>query len=45
MTPPDTTQTTGSARDASGRVGVGVTPFQTDADATIRLAVRAEELG
>lgn len=26
-------------------VGVGVTPFQTDADATIRLAVRAEELG
>jgi alkanesulfonate monooxygenase SsuD/methylene tetrahydromethanopterin reductase-like flavin-dependent oxidoreductase (luciferase family) len=27
------------------RVGVGVTPFHTDADATIRLAVRAEELG
>ena len=26
-------------------VGVGVTPFRTDADATIRLAVRAEELG
>ena len=27
------------------RVGVGVTPFQTDAAATIRLAVAAEELG
>ena len=26
-------------------VGAGVTPFQTDAEATIRLAVRAEELG
>jgi hypothetical protein len=26
-------------------VGVGVTPFQTDADATIRLAVGAEKLG
>jgi alkanesulfonate monooxygenase SsuD/methylene tetrahydromethanopterin reductase-like flavin-dependent oxidoreductase (luciferase family) len=26
-------------------VGAGVTPFQTDADATIRLAIRAEELG
>jgi alkanesulfonate monooxygenase SsuD/methylene tetrahydromethanopterin reductase-like flavin-dependent oxidoreductase (luciferase family) len=26
-------------------VGAGVTPFQTDADATIRLAVAAEELG
>jgi alkanesulfonate monooxygenase SsuD/methylene tetrahydromethanopterin reductase-like flavin-dependent oxidoreductase (luciferase family) len=26
-------------------VGAGVTPFQTDADATIRLAVGAEELG
>jgi alkanesulfonate monooxygenase SsuD/methylene tetrahydromethanopterin reductase-like flavin-dependent oxidoreductase (luciferase family) len=30
--------------DAS-RVSAAVTPFQTDADATIRLAVRAEELG
>jgi alkanesulfonate monooxygenase SsuD/methylene tetrahydromethanopterin reductase-like flavin-dependent oxidoreductase (luciferase family) len=28
-----------------GRVGAGVTPFQTDAEATIRLAQRAEELG
>ena len=45
MTPPDTTQTTGGRRDAGSRVGVGVTPFQTDADATIRLAVGAEELG
>jgi alkanesulfonate monooxygenase SsuD/methylene tetrahydromethanopterin reductase-like flavin-dependent oxidoreductase (luciferase family) len=27
------------------RVGAGVTPFQTDADATIRLAVAAEKLG
>ena len=26
-------------------VGIGVTPFQTDDEATIRLAVRAEELG
>jgi alkanesulfonate monooxygenase SsuD/methylene tetrahydromethanopterin reductase-like flavin-dependent oxidoreductase (luciferase family) len=33
------------ARDFSSRVGAGVTPFQTDADATIRLAVRAEQLG
>jgi alkanesulfonate monooxygenase SsuD/methylene tetrahydromethanopterin reductase-like flavin-dependent oxidoreductase (luciferase family) len=32
-----------SANDMS--VGAGVTPFQTDADATIRLAVKAEELG
>ena len=36
MTPPNTTHTT---------VGAGVTPFQTDADATIRLAVGAEQLG
>jgi alkanesulfonate monooxygenase SsuD/methylene tetrahydromethanopterin reductase-like flavin-dependent oxidoreductase (luciferase family) len=47
MTPPDRTetQTTGSRPEAGSSVGVGVTPFQTDADATIRLAVRAEELG
>lgn len=30
---------------AGSSVGVGVTPFQTDDEATIRLAVRAEELG
>jgi alkanesulfonate monooxygenase SsuD/methylene tetrahydromethanopterin reductase-like flavin-dependent oxidoreductase (luciferase family) len=47
MTLPDTTeiQTTASRPEADSSVGVGVTPFQTDADATIRLAVRAEELG
>jgi alkanesulfonate monooxygenase SsuD/methylene tetrahydromethanopterin reductase-like flavin-dependent oxidoreductase (luciferase family) len=32
-------------RDAGPRVGAGVTPFQSDADATIRLAVAAEQLG
>jgi alkanesulfonate monooxygenase SsuD/methylene tetrahydromethanopterin reductase-like flavin-dependent oxidoreductase (luciferase family) len=47
MPPPDTTQTqtTDWSREAGSSVGVGVTPFQTDADATIRLAVGAEELG
>ncbi len=30
---------------SSGRVGVGVTPFHTDADATVRLAMHAEQLG
>ena len=30
---------------AGSSVGAGVTPFQTDAEATIRLAVKAEELG
>jgi alkanesulfonate monooxygenase SsuD/methylene tetrahydromethanopterin reductase-like flavin-dependent oxidoreductase (luciferase family) len=29
----------------TSRVGVGVTPFHSEADATIRLAVHAEELG
>jgi alkanesulfonate monooxygenase SsuD/methylene tetrahydromethanopterin reductase-like flavin-dependent oxidoreductase (luciferase family) len=38
-------QTTAWGRDAGSTVGVGVTPFQTDAEATIRLAVGAEELG
>jgi alkanesulfonate monooxygenase SsuD/methylene tetrahydromethanopterin reductase-like flavin-dependent oxidoreductase (luciferase family) len=38
-------QTTGHQQAAGSRVGAAVTPFQTDADATIRLAVRAEELG
>jgi alkanesulfonate monooxygenase SsuD/methylene tetrahydromethanopterin reductase-like flavin-dependent oxidoreductase (luciferase family) len=45
MGPPETTQTAGPAPVAGSSVGAGVTPFQTDADATIRLAVRAEELG
>jgi hypothetical protein len=40
----DTTQT-GRWPDGASRVGAGVTPFQTDAEATIRLAVGAEELG
>ena len=39
------TQTTVGTRQIDSRVGAGVTPFQTDADATIRLAVAAEELG
>jgi len=39
------TQTTAGRREAGSRVGVAVTPFQTDADATIRLAVAAEQLG
>jgi alkanesulfonate monooxygenase SsuD/methylene tetrahydromethanopterin reductase-like flavin-dependent oxidoreductase (luciferase family) len=33
-----------TAQSESGRVGVGVTPFHTDAEATIRLAQRAENL-
>jgi alkanesulfonate monooxygenase SsuD/methylene tetrahydromethanopterin reductase-like flavin-dependent oxidoreductase (luciferase family) len=45
MTSPETTQATRQAPDLDSRVGVGVTPFHSDADATIRLAVRAEELG
>jgi len=36
---------TGSRREEGSRIGAGVTPFQTDGDATIRLAVAAEELG
>lgn len=43
--PPDKTQTTGLPPDGASRVGVGVTPFQIDAEATVRLAVGAEELG
>jgi alkanesulfonate monooxygenase SsuD/methylene tetrahydromethanopterin reductase-like flavin-dependent oxidoreductase (luciferase family) len=41
----DTTQMTGPVPDGGPKVGTGVTPFQTDAEATIRLAVVAEELG
>ena len=33
------------ARDDSATLGVGITPFHTDDDATIRLAVAAEGLG
>ena len=45
MSLPDTTQTTGRWPEGASRVGAGVTPFQTDAEGTIRLAVSAEELG
>jgi len=45
MKPPDTTQPIGRWQHADSKVGAGVTPFHTDADATIRLAVRGEELG
>jgi alkanesulfonate monooxygenase SsuD/methylene tetrahydromethanopterin reductase-like flavin-dependent oxidoreductase (luciferase family) len=45
MIPPATSETTGRRQAGSSRVGAAVTPFQADADATIRLAVRAEELG
>jgi alkanesulfonate monooxygenase SsuD/methylene tetrahydromethanopterin reductase-like flavin-dependent oxidoreductase (luciferase family) len=38
-------QRTSWAGDGAPSVGVGVTPFQTDPDATIRLAVAAEQLG
>ena len=41
MTRPDSNRT----RGVGPRVGVGITPFQEDAEATIRLAMRAEELG
>jgi alkanesulfonate monooxygenase SsuD/methylene tetrahydromethanopterin reductase-like flavin-dependent oxidoreductase (luciferase family) len=45
MTAPDTSQAPGHAPDAAPRIGVGVTPFHSEAHTTIRLAVRAEELG
>jgi alkanesulfonate monooxygenase SsuD/methylene tetrahydromethanopterin reductase-like flavin-dependent oxidoreductase (luciferase family) len=45
MTSPETTQATGNAADPDSRVGVSVTPFHSEADSTISLAVRAEELG
>jgi alkanesulfonate monooxygenase SsuD/methylene tetrahydromethanopterin reductase-like flavin-dependent oxidoreductase (luciferase family) len=38
-------QRTSWAKDGVSSVGVGVTPFQTDADATIRLAMAAEQFG
>jgi alkanesulfonate monooxygenase SsuD/methylene tetrahydromethanopterin reductase-like flavin-dependent oxidoreductase (luciferase family) len=34
-----------ASRQAGSRIGAAVTPFQSDAEATIRLAVHAEELG
>lgn len=45
MPPPDVTQPTDSRQLVGSSVGVGITPFQTDDQATIRLAVAAEELG
>lgn len=45
MTSSNTTETTGRELDGGSKVGAGVTPFQTDAEATIRLAVAAEKLG
>jgi alkanesulfonate monooxygenase SsuD/methylene tetrahydromethanopterin reductase-like flavin-dependent oxidoreductase (luciferase family) len=40
-----TAKPTGRWPAAGSKVGAAVTPFQADADATIRLAVRAEQLG
>ena len=45
MTSSNSTKGTGQAPDPDSRVGVGVTPFHSEADATIRLAMHAEELG
>ena len=45
MSSQDTIQTSGLRQEAGWSVGAGVTPFQTDAEATIRLAVAAEQLG
>jgi alkanesulfonate monooxygenase SsuD/methylene tetrahydromethanopterin reductase-like flavin-dependent oxidoreductase (luciferase family) len=39
------TRLTSSLRPSRSSVGVGITPFHTDDNATIRLAVAAEELG
>jgi alkanesulfonate monooxygenase SsuD/methylene tetrahydromethanopterin reductase-like flavin-dependent oxidoreductase (luciferase family) len=45
MLPQDATQPIDSRQLGRSRVGVGITPFHTDDDATIRLATRAEQLG
>ncbi len=45
MTSTETSETNGRELQGGSKVGAGVTPFQTDAEATIRLAVAAEELG
>jgi alkanesulfonate monooxygenase SsuD/methylene tetrahydromethanopterin reductase-like flavin-dependent oxidoreductase (luciferase family) len=44
-TEPSSHETPATPERAGSRIGAGVTPFQTDADATIRLAVHAEQLG
>src|SRR5215207_2425229 len=43
--PGDANRMTGTRRTIDSRVGAGITPFQADDEATIRLAVAAEELG
>jgi alkanesulfonate monooxygenase SsuD/methylene tetrahydromethanopterin reductase-like flavin-dependent oxidoreductase (luciferase family) len=45
MTAPNLPETNDRRTDGLDGVGVGVTPFQTDSDATIRLAAAAEDLG
>jgi alkanesulfonate monooxygenase SsuD/methylene tetrahydromethanopterin reductase-like flavin-dependent oxidoreductase (luciferase family) len=45
MTTPDTTASTVGWLAPGSGVGAGVTPFQTDGEATIRLAAAAERLG
>jgi alkanesulfonate monooxygenase SsuD/methylene tetrahydromethanopterin reductase-like flavin-dependent oxidoreductase (luciferase family) len=45
MPTPDAAQPIDSRQPARSRVGVGITPFHADDDATIRLAAHAEELG
>ena len=45
MSAPEQSEGAGGRRAAASRVGVAVTPFQTDPEATIRLAQRAETLG
>ena len=45
MTPPDATEASPGWFAPGSGVGAGVTPFQTDGEATIRLAVAAEQLG
>src|SRR5262245_33028093 len=45
MTPPASNRTTRATPGAGPRVGAGITPFQQDAEATIRLATGAEQLG
>jgi alkanesulfonate monooxygenase SsuD/methylene tetrahydromethanopterin reductase-like flavin-dependent oxidoreductase (luciferase family) len=45
MADSDTNLATTGEPEGASKVGAGVTPFQTDAEATLRLAVAAEELG
>lgn len=45
MDVPETALTAATGAARGSRVGAGITPFHTDAEATIRLARRAEDLG